>query len=137
MNEKKPARASILMIRDGKVLMIHRFRDGNEYYVLPGGGIESNETPEMAALRELEEETSVSVEIVKQMAHFSDSEGRQHYIFLSRYVTGTPNLKINSPEKSKNSNDNVYEPQWVSIEKLKESVIWPEEVRKFIFETKY
>lgn len=136
LDGKKSSRASILMIRDGKVLMIHRLRDGNEYYVLPGGGIEANETPEMAALRELEEETSVGAEIIKQMAHFSDSEGHQHYIFLSKYVTGTPNLKIDSPEKSKSSNDNVYEPQWVSIKKLKESVIWPEEVKKFIFETK-
>ncbi|MGE6376002.1 NUDIX domain-containing protein [Peribacillus muralis] len=39
-----------------KVAMLRRNREGTEYYVFPGGGIEKGETPETAAKREAFEE---------------------------------------------------------------------------------
>ena len=37
-------RVSAIIINDGKILLIHRFRDGKEYWVLPGGGVEQSES---------------------------------------------------------------------------------------------
>ena len=39
-------RAGGILIENGKVLLIHRIKDNDEYYVFPGGGIETNETIE-------------------------------------------------------------------------------------------
>ncbi len=60
----KEAAISIIFYEQ-KVLLIKR-RDV-PVWVLPGGGIEQNETPEYTAVREAKEETGVDVEVVKKV----------------------------------------------------------------------
>lgn len=57
-----------VVLRDarGRVLLLHfRYRSGalagTDYWGLPGGGVESGETPAQAAVRELREETGVGI----------------------------------------------------------------------------
>lgn len=66
LTEQKPP-ISMAIITDGeKVLMIRRRqREGKLSWAFPGGGIESGETPEQAAVRETVEETSLEVKAVK------------------------------------------------------------------------
>lgn len=40
-------------------------------WVLPGGGVDSNETPEKAVLREILEETGLQTEIIKKVAEYT------------------------------------------------------------------
>ncbi len=47
-------RAGVVVIRQGKLLLIHRHRMGDEYYVVPGGGVDPGETPEQTAQRIIE-----------------------------------------------------------------------------------
>ena len=54
-----------------KIVLIKR-RDV-PVWVLPGGGVESNETPEESVMREVKEETGLEVEIVRQVAHYLPS----------------------------------------------------------------
>lgn len=56
-------RAAAVIIRDGHLLMIRERglgptgrHDGQEYWTLPGGGIQPGETPERAVIREAAEE---------------------------------------------------------------------------------
>ena len=49
MNERSRA----VLVCAGQVALIQRERDGQIYYVFPGGGIEAGETPEVAAHRHL------------------------------------------------------------------------------------
>lgn len=62
MRERK--RAAAVIIRDGRILMVHErsHRSGREWWTLPGGGIEPGETPEQAVRREVLEETGLVVE---------------------------------------------------------------------------
>lgn len=55
MTGSTPARlrAAAVAVRDGRVLVVLRERDGRRYAVLPGGGVEPGETPQQACLREL------------------------------------------------------------------------------------
>ena len=48
-----------------KILLIRR-RDIPNIWTLPGGGVDSGETPEQAVIREVEEETHLTVEIVRK-----------------------------------------------------------------------
>lgn len=59
-------RAAAVIIRDGRLLMVRQRgtgpsgrHDGQEYWTLPGGGIQPGETPEQAVKREVAEETGL------------------------------------------------------------------------------
>jgi len=56
-------RSGIVLVEDGKVALIERYRNGTHYYVFPGGGVDEGETPEGAAVREMEEETGLRVAV--------------------------------------------------------------------------
>lgn len=60
-------RAAAVIIHDGRVLMVRERgvgatgrHDGQEYWTLPGGGIEPDETPEQAVIREVAEEVGLT-----------------------------------------------------------------------------
>lgn len=56
------------VLRDGKVLLIRREDDG--LWDVPGGGTESDETPQDTARRELAEETGLSVSVLHPLGVF-------------------------------------------------------------------
>ena len=62
-------RVEIVVVRDNKVLVGRYLRRtmGDTFYSLPGGGIESGETPEQAVHRELLEEVGVVVKNVRDL----------------------------------------------------------------------
>jgi 8-oxo-dGTP diphosphatase len=90
--------ASAAVFRDGRVLLGSRRNPPyDQVFSLPGGLVETGETLEEAALREVEEETGVRGEIVcfngwREVIH-RDDEGRvqRHYViasFVARWVSG-------------------------------------------------
>ena len=66
MKMKYKGRAQCLVVRDDKILMVKHIHENDEWYCSPGGGIEECETPEQAALRELQEECNVLGVIIKK-----------------------------------------------------------------------
>lgn len=71
-------RSQAVVCRMGKLLLVEHFLKGRRFYNLPGGGIEDGETPEEAALRELEEEAGVMGTILRPLAieYKPDGESR-------------------------------------------------------------
>jgi 8-oxo-dGTP pyrophosphatase MutT (NUDIX family) len=84
-------RAAAVVVRDGQVLLIARQRAGHHYAILPGGGIEPDETPAEAARRELREETGLVAAAMRPLASRWEGERAEHY-FLAEGVTGEPSL---------------------------------------------
>ena len=58
----------MLLNRDGKVFVGARVDNGAEAWQMPQGGIDADEDPWAAALRELEEETGISPCLVEKIA---------------------------------------------------------------------
>jgi len=56
-------RVSLYFVRDGKLLLIYRWKNGRSFHVLPGGGVEPGETLVQAAHREAKEETNFDIEL--------------------------------------------------------------------------
>ncbi len=127
---KNRIRATAVVIKDGKVLLIHR-KNEKEFYVFPGGGVEEGETVEQAILRELMEETSIIVKINKILEHKIYDDGTENYAYLCDYISGEPYLADNSPEKIEMKDGiEYYNPVWVDIKDLENLTVWPEEAKR-------
>ena len=63
----KRDRSQSMVIRGNRILLVENQLFGRDFFNLPGGGIEENETPEQAALRELEEECQVKGTLVRPL----------------------------------------------------------------------
>lgn len=105
-------RAAALIIRDHQILLIRRIRDGQEYYIFPGGGIEAGETPEQAVRREIQEELTMSVSSCTP-AFDIDNDGHREWYFLVDSIAGEPVL--GGEEKERMNESNQYHPVWVPL----------------------
>ena len=93
---------SAAIIRDGKVLVVRRARSpALKLYTFPGGAVELGESVTDAVVREVREETSLSIEPIALAGHREaiarDAQGRieRHFVilcFASRWLAGEPVL---------------------------------------------
>ena len=109
-----------IIIEDNCVYVMFRRRikdDGTvkEYYVIPGGGIEENETLEENVIREMKEEFSVDVKIEGYLGMDEGDDSIAHF-FACSITNGTPCLGGEELEKCTESN--YYEIRKVSINDL-------------------
>ncbi|MGE0566096.1 MAG: NUDIX hydrolase [Pseudolabrys sp.] len=91
---------SAAIFRDDKVLIVRRARSpGRGIYTLPGGGVETGETLAEAAVREVREETGLTVATVALAGYrdiiMRDKEGRaeRHFVvvcFAAHWIAGEP-----------------------------------------------
>ena len=131
----KTIRASTILIRGDKVLLMYRNKKGEEYFVFPGGTVEEGETIEKAAIRELMEETSINAKINKLLYHQIYDNDMEQYFCLCDYISGEPKLDKNSIEVERMAKgNNFYNPLWVKIEELKNMLVYPLEIRDILLE---
>lgn len=112
-----------IVLHDGAVLLIERWRvdeQGNKlhYFSIPGGKIERGETPEVAVVRELFEETSLLVRPNRLVAKQKFENGDTNMYFLCNYLSGKPVLHASATEKQLPSNRS--KPCWKSLKELED-----------------
>ena len=91
---------SAAVIRDGKVLVVRRARPpAHGLFTVPGGVVEAGETLTDAVIREVREETGLTIEPVALAGHreavMRDAAGKveRHFVilcFASRWISGEP-----------------------------------------------
>ncbi len=118
MNKRISARG--IIIDNNKVYLMFRRRiqeDGSvkEYYVIPGGGINENETLEEDLIREMKEELSIDV-IINGYLGKDESDISIAHFYSCSIKNGVPEL--GGEELEKCSDSNYYEIRKISIEDL-------------------
>lgn len=106
-----------IVVKDGKILLMERWKDGQHYYSIPGGKIEPDEAKTDTVEREILEETGVKVRVGRLTAELKVS-GSTHSIFLCEYRSGEPSLQPDSEEALQNDGTNKFKPGWRPIESL-------------------
>ncbi len=123
-----------IIIRDDKLLVMHRNKFGEEYYTLLGGGVDFGEAPEQSLFREVREESGLQVGHCRLV--FIEEAGNPYgtqYIYLCDDPGGEPVLDPQSAEASINElGQNIHTPMWLSIEELKRSPFLSETLKHAI-----
>ena len=126
-------RVSAIIIRVNKILLIHRKKNGEEYWVFPGGGVEDTETADEGILREVKEETSLDV-LKCELAFmaYNEASKKEEPFYFCEVSDGEP--EIVGEEKDKHGPGNWYHLEWVEINKLKNIWLVPEKAAKEVVE---
>ncbi|MBN1168428.1 NUDIX domain-containing protein [Candidatus Woesebacteria bacterium] len=120
-------RASAIIVKKNKILLIHRFKKGKEYWVFPGGNIEEGEKKIEAIKREVLEETSLAVTSCRYSFDYKDEDGECNPVFTCEVEGGEPRLAEGAPEAEAATDTNWYKPEWIDIEGSLKLKIYPEE----------
>ena len=117
MEKRVSSRA--IIIDNGSLLTMFRRKIKNgkikEYYVIPGGGLEENETLEENVIRELKEEFGVDIEVLGYLGKEEHEKTIEHY-FHCKIVNGTP--KLGGEELERMTDENYYEVRTIDLKDL-------------------
>ena len=117
-----------------KILLIHRWKNGQEYFVIPGGTIEPGEKALGAALREMKEEVNLSFSVDQLRTAFSlNNQSKEEYYFYAELCTVETPL-IQGEEAQRSSPQNIYQPEWVSLQELYNHNLRPESLKSLLLE---
>ena len=76
-----------IIIKDGKLVVMERHKNGRHYFVFPGGGREGNETEAECCEREVLEEFGITVK-AQQMIYFMEQSGTLQGFFVCEWISG-------------------------------------------------
>ena len=90
--------AGCVILQNNSILLLHRIK--KDWYELPGGKIDAPETPEQTATRELKEELSCDIEIIKKLGEkdFEENGYVMGYIWFLAKIKEGQIPKIGEPE---------------------------------------
>lgn len=116
---RERSRSVALVVRNGKILMERVVYFGRMFYTLPGGGIESGETPEQAAIRELKEECGLDGKIVRPLVTIHKDKGGAEYSFEVEVPEDQEAITGYDPEES-SDDPPLKEVLWMSLNEISE-----------------
>ena len=129
-------RAGIVLIQDDKVALIERHRAGLDYFVFPGGGVDKDESPEQAAIRETMEELGIEVAIKQKVAEIQLGQKSRQIYFLVEQTGGEFGSGVGeeyTDSDPDNPDEGIYIPIWMPIDELlSHKNIYPADVARLV-----
>ena len=134
--QKLPLRSGvgiIILNRENKVFVARRIDNPRNFWQIPQGGVDQGEDYFRAALRELEEETSIkSVELIKELDGTTTYDlpkrllgiiwkgkykGQRQKWFLMRFIGNDSEININT------SNPEFLDWKWIELDSITDVVV--------------
>ena len=121
--------AKALIIQDGKMAAV-RIRDaGEEWYIMPGGGQEPEETLKETVCREVLEELGIAVKCNDLLFIVEGVHGERFHridlVFYCEYIDSVPNAILHS-------DTNQVGIEWLDISTLNSKPLYPSKLRRQI-----
>lgn len=129
MNRPIRNSAKALIIKEGKMLAIKLDDNGDVFYIMPGGGQESEEQLSDAVYREVSEELGIEI-IPKDLVFVIEGIHGERFhrvdlVFLCEYVGEIPDAVLHG-----DTNQTGYD--WLDIENLISQPLYPSKLRRQI-----
>lgn len=121
-------RVAGILTRGNEILFVKHQKNGEEYWLLPGGGVDYGETMERSLEREFSEECNLDIE-VKELMFVSQGiapDKSKHIInmfFHVNYISG--DLKIGEEERLK-------EASYIDIADINNIILYPNVKKELI-----
>jgi 8-oxo-dGTP pyrophosphatase MutT (NUDIX family) len=117
-SSERRGRAAVVLRDDSRVALIRRVREGHTYFVFPGGGIRTGETPADAAAREAHEELGVRVVLGPRLL-IEEFRGQTVHYFSALIVGGEFGTGTGDEIRSSGTTERgTYEPVWIELADL-------------------
>jgi tRNA(adenine34) deaminase len=133
---KSRKRASVIVIHNDSILTFLG-RDPTskrEYFFLPGGSIEPNESPIQTAIRECYEETGYQAEVFlspkKLKKYFFEWDGKLH-LCETHFFKGKLKSSFENPKQVKDAKYNLGV-VWVPINQIKSAFAYDKVIQKVV-----
>lgn len=115
-------RIALVVVSDNRVLLVKHRKGDREYWLLPGGGLEENETVEACAVREIREETGLNISLGKLIftSESINPNGKKHIINLF-FLGFLKDREINICIQDRD----IIDAKFVEFETLSDITIYP------------
>ncbi len=115
-------RVRAIVIHGGKVLLIQRIKENEEYWVFPGGGVEeTDENIEDALIRECMEELGIKVKVGRLFCSNQielQGKGRREIFFFCEQIGGVLGAGTGPEYQTSSKYKGTYSLEWINLERL-------------------
>ncbi len=123
-------KVAAVIIKNNKILLMRRVKNGRQYFVFPGGRVREKENFESAIKREIKQEFDIDIEIETFLFRI-ENKGKVELYFLVKNFSGES--KISGEEKQVINDNNQYYLEWKNLSDLKKlSNLQPQEAKNKI-----
>src|SRR3990172_3953051 len=102
-----------MLVSNNRILLVKHRKSGDNYYVIPGGGVEAGESNEEGVVREFFEETGLVVKVEKLL--FTRKGERMEYYYLVTSNDDKVPSHLGDPDLGKGVIQGV---EWVELRKV-------------------
>lgn len=127
---KRVSVRAIMRDQQDNICLIHRVKDGDEYWVVPGGGVEDGEDFITAVKREMMEEIGSAIMLDDETPVFSIDNGDQTQHFYTCHEVSR--IKPTGEEHKKHTPENQYNIVFLSVKEMSAIKLVPEQIKEKI-----